>query len=87
MKSISCSKLQLQLKIRIKIFEENKTMKEYNVKASYRVSGPGFGMATREGTYKMVLSQFDVNRIREWLAKYYGVGPHDVTVFTCSEVK
>jgi hypothetical protein len=55
-------------------------MQTYRVKVSFRVSGPGFGMSTREEIHDMVLSRLDVNRIREWLASHYKVGPHDVTV-------
>ncbi len=63
-------------------------MYKYNVKVSFRLSGiPGGGMATREELHTMTLSQLNVNRIREWLANHYGVGPHDVTVFTFSEQK
>jgi hypothetical protein len=63
-------------------------MKNYKIKASFRVSGiPGGGMSDKEETHDMVLSQVNVNRIREWLAKHYGVGPHDVGVSTYTEVK
>lgn len=54
-------------------------MYKYSIKVSFRLSGiPGIGMT---------LSQLDVNRIREWLANHYGVGPYEVTVFTYSEQK
>jgi hypothetical protein len=56
-------------------------MQTYKVKVSFRVSGPGFGMSTREETHNMVLSAFDTNRIREWLENHYKVEPHKVTVF------
>ena len=63
-------------------------MYNYSIKVSFRLSGiPGGGMATREETHTMNLSQLDVNRIREWLANHYGVGPYDVTVFTYTEQK
>ena len=63
-------------------------MQNYKIKACFRVGGiPGGGMATKEETHDMVLSQANVNRVREWLAKHYGVGPHSVTVFTFEEVK
>jgi len=61
-------------------------MKTYKVKVSFRVGGPGFGSNTREETHDMVLSRLDVNRIREWLANHYKVGPHDVSVSNYKEV-
>ena len=63
-------------------------MKNYKIKASFRVGGiPGGGMSDKEETHDMVLSQSNVNRVREWLAKHYGVGPHDVSVFSFEEVQ
>jgi hypothetical protein len=53
-------------------------MQTYKVKVSFKISGSG---STREETHEMVLSAFDGNRIREWLANHYKVGPHDVSVF------
>ena len=61
-------------------------MQTFKIKVSFKVSGPGFGMSTREETHDMVLSAYDGNRIREWLANHYKVGPHDVTVFNYAKV-
>ena len=53
-------------------------MQTYKIKVSFKVIGSD---SRREETHDMVLSAFDVNRIREWLANHYKVGPHDVNVF------
>jgi len=61
-------------------------MQTFKIKVSFRVSGAGFGMNTLEETHDMVLSAYDVNRIREWLANHYKVGPNDVSVFNYNKV-
>lgn len=58
-------------------------MQSYKVKVSFKVKGSG---STREETHDMVLSAFDGNRIREWLANHYKVGPNDVSVFNYNKV-
>ncbi len=58
-------------------------MQNYKVKVSFKAKGSD---KTREETHDMELSALDVNRIREWLAIYYKVGPHDVSVFNFIKV-
>ena len=61
-------------------------MQNYTIKVSFNIVAGGFGMSTREETHDMVLSAFDGNRIREWLANHYNVGPYEVNVFNYSQV-
>jgi len=58
-------------------------MQIYKLKVSFKLIG---SMSTRDEIHEMKLSALDGNRIREWLANYYKVGPHDVSVYNYSEV-
>jgi hypothetical protein len=58
-------------------------MQTYKIKVSFKLIG---SMSTREETHEMKISALDVNRIREWLANHYKVGPHDVSVYNYSEI-
>ncbi len=58
-------------------------MEKYKIKVSFKIKGGG---RTLEETHEMVLSSYNGNRIREWLATHYKVGPHDVSVFNYNKV-
>lgn len=64
-----------------KFMSNNQT---YKIKVSFKAPG---NMSTRQETHVMSISKYDVNRIREWLASYYKVGPYDINVYHYEIVK